>query len=699
MTVRTIDEIFRDFVTDGVPASGPFNPHKPDIRDTLKALTEGSENFPDNRVIRLNNANEGTANNIVVTASVAIPAAAYQVLYILNVTQENTGPVTISGAINRDLVTNVNQPVPAGYLMPGMALLCIDTGTELRLLSYGDAEAILAAAEAAADRAEAAASGLNLPTIQPGDAGKALIVNESENGYELGAISAGMFDSNIDVTTAVIPTTANFLQTAGYYVAGDGGGALYRRVAIEPTHAGKIQSADGAWWELAEGVVNIKVLGAKADSIGTGTGTDNSPVLHNAILCAIALKKNVYVPAGQYRLASRVVYDKSSLNADSSSVPNIIGDGITMTRLYCDSGGIRLAGSLTAGFYVSWIEVSDIQFIGNDRAANSIGIDVENQGFLRLKRVKCSNFDTGIRLKGVISSKIEQPYLSYNRIGLHALPDDGDAWPPNALTIDQPWIGSNTRAGIILDKPATFNIRGGSVEGNGTDTSIGVNQRGGIFVNFPGLGGHAAIVSDGVYYEYNSGVADVIFFGTSREVASAFSGNTFTRMGSNPTNNCIAVYSVTHKFSLALDGNGFGKLGSGATPTGPYIDIESNPLVRVSESGNTYQNATYAPIFSGVMADCEQTRPIAMGYISAAGALEGAAVNVSSVSKVAAGRYKIALASPVAGRKFALTQPGSARIAYNLSHDASSVTVGFTNTAGVDTDTEFGFIAYATEKR
>ncbi|NKB78577.1 hypothetical protein HED49_03335 [Ochrobactrum daejeonense] len=46
MTVRTIDEIFRDFVTDGVPASGPFNPHKPDIRDTLKALTEGARISP-----------------------------------------------------------------------------------------------------------------------------------------------------------------------------------------------------------------------------------------------------------------------------------------------------------------------------------------------------------------------------------------------------------------------------------------------------------------------------------------------------------------------------------------------------------------------------------------------------------------------------------------------------------------------------
>ncbi|MFC0246744.1 hypothetical protein ACFOLL_12905 [Falsochrobactrum ovis] len=98
-------------------------------------------------------------------------------------------------------------------------------------------------------------------------------------------------------------------------------------------------------------------------------------------------------------------------------------------------------------------------------------------------------------------------------------------------------------------------------------------------------------------------------------------------------------------------------------------------------------------------ADCEQTRPIAMGYISAAGAVAGHSVNVASVTKIAEGQYKINLASPVAGRKFALTQPGSARITYNLTHDASSITVGFANISGDDTDTEFGFVAYATEKR
>ena len=121
-------------------------------------------------------------------------------LYILNVTQENTGPVTVSGAINRALVTNTNRPIETGYLKPGMALLCIDTGTELRLLSYGDAEAILAAAEGAANRAETAAdlaqevaSSLNLPVINQGDAGKALVVNAEEDGYELVIVSLGRF--------------------------------------------------------------------------------------------------------------------------------------------------------------------------------------------------------------------------------------------------------------------------------------------------------------------------------------------------------------------------------------------------------------------------------------------------------------------------------------------------------------------------
>lgn len=326
MTVRTIDDIFRDFVIPGVPASGPFNPHKPDIRDTLKALLEGISIFPDNRVIRLNNANSGTPNNIVVTSSVAIPSAAYQVLYIVNVTQENTGAVTVSGAINRTLVTNTSRPIEPGYLQPGMALLCIDTGTYLRLLSYGDAEAILAAAEDAAARAEAAAAGLNLPVIEPGDAGKSLIVNAEENGYTLDFRTSAMFDNREDFRGASIGDDVNFVIVTGYYLPGDGGISSFRIVEDDPNNTGGEQTADGKWWELSDVEINIRQFGAKLD------GAHND---YQAFMDAVEFKNskgggNVYLTGGRMATETPIKIGNGSDTQVSTKHHRIciIGEGV-----------------------------------------------------------------------------------------------------------------------------------------------------------------------------------------------------------------------------------------------------------------------------------------------------------------------------------------------------------------------------------
>jgi len=257
MTVRTIDDIFRDFVIDGVPASGPFHPYKPDLRDTLKKLLEGLSTFPDNRVIRLNNANEGTANNIVVTASVAIPAAAYQVLYILNVTQENTGPVTVSGAINRALVTNTSAAISSGYLNPGMAVLCIDTGSELRMLSYGDMETLLDDVEAALAAAQAAQAAAE----QARDEAVAAASDAVSQG------NVPIYSTRNAVETLEIPAGITAFRTNGFASVGDGGEGFYVWVATEPTHIGKVQSADGAWWEISGDVIDPRQLGAVGDGV------------------------------------------------------------------------------------------------------------------------------------------------------------------------------------------------------------------------------------------------------------------------------------------------------------------------------------------------------------------------------------------------------------------------------------------------
>ena len=76
---------------------------------------------------------------------------------------------------------------------------------------------------------------------------------------EFGALS--------EVPGAIVGDAITHLRTAGHSNAGDGGGALYKRVGTEPSHNFKVQSADGAWWEGVPhyGVVNVGQFGATLD--------------------------------------------------------------------------------------------------------------------------------------------------------------------------------------------------------------------------------------------------------------------------------------------------------------------------------------------------------------------------------------------------------------------------------------------------
>lgn len=60
-------------------------------------------------------------------------------------------------------------------------------------------------------------------------------------GYNLASRTA--------LEAANVPTAVVGLRLLGHATVGDGGGAHYKRVASEPAHPHKIQSADGAWWE------------------------------------------------------------------------------------------------------------------------------------------------------------------------------------------------------------------------------------------------------------------------------------------------------------------------------------------------------------------------------------------------------------------------------------------------------------------
>jgi len=81
------------------------------------------------------------------------------------------------------------------------------------------------------------------------------------------------FDTRADVTGQAIPSSVNFIVTRGYSTIGDGGGAVYKRVGSQPAHEGKVQSNDGAWWEIIGPEISQKQINGTLKQLIEAAGT------------------------------------------------------------------------------------------------------------------------------------------------------------------------------------------------------------------------------------------------------------------------------------------------------------------------------------------------------------------------------------------------------------------------------------------
>jgi len=348
--VEKVDQIFRDFVTDGVPASGKHKPKKHEIRawgrwieDNIKAgytngglifdtkanlnlslahdenasawvVADGANNGIYRKigasgtgswtkiaelpysVVYAQNAGTGTADAVEATSSVPISTSPHTQLISVPFTATNTAAMTLSinGETPRPLVTNVGAAIPAGYVQAGMAALVqIDSDGNYRLFSYGDASAIQAAAEAAQLAAEAAQLA-------------AEAARDIAAGYASDAVSQGnvpIYATALGVSSLQIPIGINGIRTNGYAATGDGGGALYKRVETEPSHPGKIQSGDGIWWELVpDQQIRVEMFGA-ITGLNKANTTANDAAFANADAFMAAMGGGtVYMPGQFYCL-------------------------------------------------------------------------------------------------------------------------------------------------------------------------------------------------------------------------------------------------------------------------------------------------------------------------------------------------------------------------------------------------------------
>lgn len=254
---RDPNHVFRDFVIDGLPSSGSWNPRKLEIRQlltewwqTLIALVADAGGLELPNLLISMTVTGGDENNIIAEANLPVPSSPGVAVFSIVIEEANTGPVTING---KPLLSNTGNPLVAGALAADGIYLFLDNGDSYRLLSDYVSSSIVAAAEAAqlaAENAQAAA-----------ESARDIAVNAASDAVSQGNVP--IYATVVGMSSLEVPAGINAIRVNGYYAAGDGGGALYKRVETEPSHPGKIQSADGSWWELAAGqAIHVEMFGA-----------------------------------------------------------------------------------------------------------------------------------------------------------------------------------------------------------------------------------------------------------------------------------------------------------------------------------------------------------------------------------------------------------------------------------------------------
>jgi len=154
------------------------------------------------------------------------------------------------------------------------------------------------------------------------------------------------YASTVALSEAEVPAAITYLRTAGYSVVGDGGGALYKRVSSAPSHAGKVQSADGAWWEYVpeNGRINAKCFGAKGDN-----SSNDTTALNNAIGAVnLGLGHTIFIPAGRYLVFSTLGYTNTTPGTAGIAIE---GEDPTTTILVYSGSGDCISFTMGANTY------------------------------------------------------------------------------------------------------------------------------------------------------------------------------------------------------------------------------------------------------------------------------------------------------------------------------------------------------------
>ncbi|TCT34658.1 right-handed parallel beta-helix repeat-containing protein [Martelella mediterranea] len=204
--------------------------------------------------------------------------------------------------------------------------------------------------------------------------------------------------SNLATAQAYSPVIApDYIRTAGYSASGDGGGAMYKKAASEPAHAGKLSiTLDDAvtvvWYELAELKPTPLMFGAVDD----GTSTDDTDAFDG--LSSYCEENGIpgYIPATSTGLAT---------NGNHTFSYGLIGEGNWRSKVFVThaTNDVIIGSDFYGGNYVgvyyfasvtrtngATIKIDNSVLPNNYSLATVVRNNVFQNGFIDIQFLRCN---------------------------------------------------------------------------------------------------------------------------------------------------------------------------------------------------------------------------------------------------------------------------------------------------------------------
>ena len=276
---------------------------------------------------------------------------------------------------------------------------------------------------------------------------------------------------------------------------------------------------------------------------GTGACTDDTAAFVNTIAAAKAAGTNIIIPCGNYYIAnpnaSSIVLGlyNTSDTTFTNQRPSILGGGSRCTFIYIGPGnfsGLIVQGTASLGIdaQTSQQTISGFTLIKSDY--QGYGLTLSDLSNVNVIDVLVTGFYLGCYAIGVQQSVLKSVQCTGNQYGAGIVEDNSVTTPDSILCLNC-YFTSNAYYGLELENPTVFTMIGGDITENGHAGGLAAWGARVIYTNTIGqLDANVAATFQGVYFERNQGIADIIYSNKQNVISAPVTlnlrDNTFDRL-------------------------------------------------------------------------------------------------------------------------------------------------------------------------